>query len=61
MRLTLRLLGTEVIHICTDHTCEPPPTDGEELAGGTTSANVVGFTASAGDQRWVETPTPTYE
>ena len=53
MRLTIRLLGTEILHICTDWTCETAEAEGGELAGGTTLATVVGFTASPGDQRWL--------
>jgi hypothetical protein len=41
VRLTLRLLGTEIFHISTDRDDEP---DGASLDGGTTSAYPMGFT-----------------
>ena len=46
MRLTIRLLGTEVFHVDTD-----PDPDQQDGPGDCTTYQV-GFTASHGDQRW---------
>ena len=50
MRLTVRLLGTEVFHFSTE------PDEPETEACDYTS-QPVGFVASPGDQRWESSPT----
>lgn len=55
MRFAVRVLGLELLTIEAS-TEDAEITEGEELAGGTTSAYPIGFTASAGDQRWEKGP-----
>lgn len=49
MNLTVRVLGLDLftLEVSTDEAAE-----GGELAGGTTVAYPLGFSASPGDQRW---------
>lgn len=51
MRLTVRLLGLELLSVEAS-TEDEVAEEGAELAGGTTSAYPLGFTLSPGDQRW---------
>lgn len=50
MNLTVRVLGLELFAL--EITTDGAPSEGAELAGGTTTAYPLGFTASPGDQRW---------
>ena len=52
MRFSIRVLGLELLTIEASTDDGAPAVDGEELAGGTTSAYPIGFCASPGDQRW---------
>lgn len=52
MRFAVRMLGLELLSIEASTEDATEETEGEELAGGTTSAYPVGFSASAGDQAW---------
>lgn len=54
MQLTVRLFGLEFFHV---ELCDPEAE--REACDYTTSP--VGFTASAGDQRWAEHKTPDLE
>lgn len=56
MRLTLRLLGVEVLHITTDPLEPDYEDDGDALNGGTTPSYPVGFTPTPGDQRLEPAP-----
>ena len=52
MRLTIRLLGTEVLHISTE--ADDAGNDGS----GDVTTYPVGFAPSPGDQRWTEHQLP---
>lgn len=52
MRLTIRLLGTEVLHVSTE------ADDASNGGPGDCTTYPVGFTASPGDQRWTEHQLP---
>lgn len=51
MRLTIRLLGTEMLHVSTE-------ADDSDDGPGDVTTYPVGFTASPGDQRWQEHQLP---
>lgn len=54
VRLTIRVLGVELLHLDLD-TDSPSP---EPERGADCTTYPVGFAASAGDQRWAEHKTP---
>ena len=51
MRLTIRLLGAEILHISTDPD-DAYNDEGDALNGGTSAAYPIGFAPQPGDQRW---------
>lgn len=52
MRFSVRVFGLELLTIEASTEDAEEATEGTELAGGTTVAYPLGFTASPGDQRW---------
>ena len=53
MRLVIRVLGLTLIDVeASTEDVLTEAEEGAELAGGCLSTNVIGFTPSAGDQRW---------
>ena len=57
-RLVVRVLGLDLLDIdlSTDSPSPEPDDTARDLSGGTTCTNIVGFTASPGDQRWEKAP-----
>lgn len=57
MQLTIRLLGTEILHVSTDTEFTSP--DPDTATDCTTYP--IGFAPDQGDQRWTEHPAPDLE
>ena len=51
-RITIRVLGFDLLEISTDPAVEYAEDDGAALNGGTTASYPIGFSADHGDARW---------